>query len=147
MCPLPAGARQMREVGWPGWVLCGGFVLELVSGLNDDEGRAGDQVRGLEQAIDRSFRHEVALGIGKSHSQFPRRELRLVKRQCDDPRPDVIGDAVPHSIGPRAAIVQRFRPIGLIEVVPSIKRGSRDSDLLQVTANRQMGLLDDPNDV
>jgi len=29
----------------------GGFVLELISGLDDDEGGAGDEVVGFEQAI------------------------------------------------------------------------------------------------
>jgi hypothetical protein len=60
---------------------------------------------------------------------------------------DVIGDAVPHPIRPRAAIVQRLWPSSLIKIAPSIKRGSRDADLLQHTPNRQMGLLDEPDDL
>jgi hypothetical protein len=75
------------------------------------------------------------------------RELRLVEGQCDDPRADVIGDAVPHPIRPRAAIVQRLWPSSLIKIAPSIKRGSRDSDLLQLPPNRQMGLLHEPDDL
>ena len=58
----------------------------------------------------KGFRHEVALSIGKAHGQFTRRELRLVEGQCDDPGADVIGDAVPHPIRPRVAIVQRLGP-------------------------------------
>jgi hypothetical protein len=42
-----------------------------------------------------------------------------------------------------AAIVQSLRPSGPIKIAPPIKRGSRDSDLLQCPPNRQMGLLDD----
>jgi hypothetical protein len=34
---------------------------------------------GLEQAINRGFRHEVALGIGEAHGQLPWRELQLVE--------------------------------------------------------------------
>ena len=45
-----------------------------------------------KQAINRGFRHEVALGIGEAHGQLPWRELRLVEGQDDDPRGDVIGD-------------------------------------------------------
>jgi GAF domain-containing protein len=33
-----------------------------------------------------------------------------------------------------------------MKIAPSIKRGSRDADLLQHTPNRQMGLLDEPDD-
>jgi hypothetical protein len=83
---------------------------------------------------------EVALGIGKAHGQFTGRELRLVEGQCDDPRADVIGDAVPHSIRPRAAIVQRLWPSTLIKIAPSIKTWISDSD-------RQMGLLHEPDDL
>jgi hypothetical protein len=52
-----------------------------------------------------------------------------------------------HPIRPRDAIVQRLGPSGLIKIAPSIKRGSRDSDLLQRPPGRQMGLLDEPNDL
>jgi hypothetical protein len=50
-------------------------------------------------------------------------------------------------IGPRTAIVQSLWPSGPIKIAPSIKRGSRDSDLLQRPPNRQMGLLDEPDDL
>jgi hypothetical protein len=85
--------------------------------------------------------------IGKAHGQFAGRELRLVEGQCDDARADVIGDAIPHPIGLRAAIVQSLWPSGPIKIAPSIKRGSRDSDLLQCPPNRQMGLLDELDDL
>ena len=52
--------------------------MELIGGLDDDKGWAGDQVVGLEQAVDGRFRDEGALGIGKRHRQFPRRQLRLI---------------------------------------------------------------------
>jgi hypothetical protein len=45
--------------------------MEFVGGLDDDEGWAGDQVMGLEQAIDRGFRDEVALRVGEGDRQFP----------------------------------------------------------------------------
>src|SRR5271168_4552411 len=107
--------------------------------------KAGDQVVGLEQAINRGFRYEVALDIGKAHGQFPWREVRLVEGQCDDPCADVIGDTVPYPIRPRAAIVQGLWPTGLILIAPSIERGSRDSDLRQRATNRQVGLFDEPD--
>src|SRR3954470_8611418 len=61
------------------------------------------------------------------------------------PGADVIWGAVPHPI--RAAIVQRLWPSSLIKIAPSIKRGSWDSDLLQRPPNRQMGLLDELDDL
>src|SRR6476661_2830314 len=71
----------------------------------------------------------------------------VVEGQCDDPGADVIGDAVPHPIRPRAVIVQRLWPSSLIKIAPSIKRGSWDSDLLQRPPNRQMGLLEELDDL
>ena len=68
--PTPASHLQISEVGLPKLVQRRRLVLELVGGLHHDEGRTGDQVVGLEQAIHRGFRHEVALGIGKAHGQF-----------------------------------------------------------------------------
>jgi hypothetical protein len=76
---------------------------------------------GLEQAIDRSFRDEVAFGVGEAHGQFPRRQLRLVQRQIDDPLADIVRDAVPDPIRPGRAIVQGLRPAGLIAIVPAVE--------------------------
>ena len=72
---------------WRDWALIPRDALRVSRrGVHRDEGRAGDQVVGLEQAINRGFRHEVALGIGEAHGQFPWRELRLVEGQDDDLR-------------------------------------------------------------
>src|SRR6476620_6791258 len=68
--PTPTGHLQVSEVGLPKLVRRRRLVLELVGSLHHDEGRTGDQIVGLEQAIHRGFRHEVALGIGKTHGQF-----------------------------------------------------------------------------
>jgi hypothetical protein len=72
---------------------------------------------------------------------------QVLEGHCDDPGADVIGDAVPDTIWPRAAIVQRLWPSSLIKIAPSIKRGSWDSDLLQRSPNREMGLLDELDDL
>ena len=68
--PAPADDLEVGEVCllhlvWP---RC--LVPELAGGLDDDEGRAGDEVMGLEQAIDGGFGHEAALLIGEAHRQF-----------------------------------------------------------------------------
>jgi hypothetical protein len=54
----------------PELVRCRGLVLELVRGFDDDERRAGDEVMGLEEAIDGSFGYEVILGVGEACRQF-----------------------------------------------------------------------------
>ena len=53
--PAPADHLQIGEVGLPQLVRSRGLVLELIGCLDDDEGRAADQVVGLEQAVDRSL--------------------------------------------------------------------------------------------
>ena len=53
--PAPADDLQIGEVGLPELVGRRGLVLELVGRLHDDEGRAGDQIMRLQQAIDRSL--------------------------------------------------------------------------------------------
>jgi hypothetical protein len=48
----------------------GGFGVELLGRLDHDEGRTGDQVVRLEQAIDRGFGDEVALLLGEAHGEL-----------------------------------------------------------------------------
>ena len=49
--PAPANDLQVGEVGLPQLVGRSRLVLELIGRLDDDEGGAGDQVPGLEQAL------------------------------------------------------------------------------------------------
>jgi len=46
--------------------------VELIGGLDHDIGRAGDQVMGLQQAVNRGFGYEVAPLVGEAHGQFAR---------------------------------------------------------------------------
>ena len=62
---------EVGEVGLPELVRGRGLVTELISRLDDDKGRAGDQVVGLEQPVDRGFRDKIVLRIRKPDSQFP----------------------------------------------------------------------------
>ena len=68
--PAPANDLEVGKVCLPQLVGRRGLVLELAGGFHDDEVRAGDQVMGLEQAIDRGFRYEVTLLVGERHRQF-----------------------------------------------------------------------------
>ena len=53
--PTPPDHTQISEIGLPELIGCGGLVLERVGGLDHDEGRAGDQVMRLQQAVDRGL--------------------------------------------------------------------------------------------
>ena len=53
--PAPADHLEISEVGLPELVRRRGLIPELVRRLDHDEGRAGDQVVRLEQAVDRSL--------------------------------------------------------------------------------------------
>ena len=46
--------------------------VERIGCPDHDEGRAGNQIMGLEQAINRGLRHEVALLVGEAHRQLTR---------------------------------------------------------------------------
>ena len=80
-------------------------------------------------------------------SQFPRRQIRLVQRQLYDPVSHLIGDTVPDLARPRAAVLQGLRSAGPIAVVPAIKRGAGNAQLRQRALGRQMGSLNQPDDL
>ena len=107
--PSPADDLEVGEVGLPELVGGRGLVLELVGRLDDDEGRTGDQVVGLEQPIDRRFRDEVAVCIGEARGQLARRQLGNIQRHRDDALAHIIGDAVPDAIRPRRLVLERLR--------------------------------------
>ncbi len=94
--PAPPDDLEVGEVGLPHLVRSCGLRVELVSRLDHDIGRAGDQVVGLEQPVNRGFRHEVALLVGEAHGQLPGAQLRQFERQLDDLVVDVRRDAVSH---------------------------------------------------
>ena len=74
-------------------------------------------------------------------------EFRLVEGQGDDPCADVIGDTVPHPIRPRAAIVQRLWPTGLILIV-SIDRTSISGFRFALACDEPAsGIVDQPDDL
>jgi hypothetical protein len=125
----------------------GGLGVERVGGLDHDEGRAGDQVMRLEQAVDRSLGDKVALLLGEAHRQLARRQFRLSQGQVDDAPALRVGDAVPDPVGPRRLVLQRLWAIGLIQIAPPVERGGWDTKVAQCLADRQMGLLDQADDL
>src|SRR5207248_4197321 len=65
----------------------------------------------------------------------------------DNPLPHLIGDTVPHLAGPGAMIFQGLRPAGAIKIIPVVKSGPGNAELLQRAFNRQMRVLDQPDDL
>jgi len=69
--PAPSDDLEVGKIGLPHLVRSRGLGVERIGGLDDDIGRAGDQVVGLQQAINRDFRHEVALLVGEAQEAVP----------------------------------------------------------------------------
>jgi hypothetical protein len=101
---------------------------------------------GLEQVIDRCLRDKILPLVGEADRQFAGRQFGLLQRQVDDLAPDILGDTVPDTIWPGGTILQRLGSTDEVAIVPRIKRGPRDAEPLQRLADRQMRLLDQPDD-
>src|SRR5437763_1949946 len=69
------------------------------------------------------------------------------QRQVDDLGPDLLGNAVPDAPRPGRTVAQSLRPAGSVKIVPAVKRGPWNAELLQGSANRQVGLLDQADDL
>jgi hypothetical protein len=115
-----------------------GLGVELLGRLDHDEGRAGDQVVGLEQPVHRGLGDEVARPLGEAHGQLPRGQFRFGQRQVDQAGPHRIGDAVPDPIGPRRLVLERLRAADPVQLAPAIESGARRADPLQGAAHRQV---------
>src|SRR6202011_61479 len=79
--------------------------------------------------------------------QLPWRQLRLIQRQLHDLTTHIVRNSVPDAVRPGRSVFQGLRPAALVEVAPSVKGGARDAELLQRPARRQMGLLNQPDDL
>ena len=82
---------------WLGAVV---FVLELLGRLDDDIGRAGDEIVRFQQPIDRGLRDKILCLVREAHRQLPRAEFRLIQRQVDNLAADSLWDAVPDPVRP-----------------------------------------------
>ena len=123
------------------------LVAELIGCLDDHESGAGDQVVGLEKPVNRGFRDKVAPGVRKPDGQFPGRQLRLLQGEIDDLPPDIIRDPVPHPARAAVAILKTGVAKGRKAIVPAIKGGLRNAQLVQSGPDAQVGLLDQADDL
>ena len=114
----------MGKVGLPELVRRRCLVLEFVGRLDDDEGWAGDQVVGLEQAVDRSLGDKIAFGVGEHHREFPWRQFRSVESKVDDPLVHRLGDAVPDPLWSWPAVLQGIDTAFPEPVIPAVEGGA-----------------------
>ena len=73
--PTPSDDLEVGKIRLPHLVGRTRLVAELFGRLDHDERRAGDQIMGLQQAVNRRFGHEVGPGICKAHRQLAGAEL------------------------------------------------------------------------
>ena len=64
----------------------------------------------LQEPINAGLKHKAAVRVREVDGELPRRQLRLLKGQTDDRRPDLVRDLVPDPRRPRLAILQSFDP-------------------------------------
>ena len=88
--PAPADDQQVGEISLPQLVYPCGRVTEVVGGLEQNEGRAGDEASRLQQSLDRNFGNEIVLPIDKRRGQFARRRLGRLERQVNHCRRDLL---------------------------------------------------------
>ncbi len=96
--PPPSHDLDVGEVGLSHLIDGCGFVTELVRSLDDNKGRAANEVPYLEQPIDCYFRHEAATCVNKPDRQFPRLQIAIIQSHLDDLVADIIGNAVPNPL-------------------------------------------------
>ena len=145
--PAPANHLDVGEVCLPKLVDLSRLVFELTGCLDDDEGRAGDQIMGLQRAIHCGFRHKVAFLIRERHGQLARRQLRLFQGEVDNLALHLVRNTVPDVLWLGRLILQPSLTALQIPVVPAIERGAGNAQLGQRQACRQMALLDQPDDL
>ena len=60
--------------------------------------RAGDEIMGLQQPIDRSLGDKVFSVAGEAYHRFARRQLWKLQWQMDDLAADIVRDAIPDPV-------------------------------------------------
>src|ERR1700687_592073 len=79
--------------------------------------------------------------------ELARRQVRLLKGQIDDRRPDLVRDLVPDPPRSRLALLQSFDPALLVTAVPIVERRSRDPNRRQCPTDRERRLFHQFNDL
>src|SRR6056297_1401788 len=84
--------------------------------------------------------------VGELHGQLTRRQLAFLQGELLDLPANRLGNSVPDPRWPGATILKRLGPFGQIPVIPAIKRGSGDAELIQRAPGRKMRSFDQADD-
>ena len=109
--------------------------MEGIGRFDHDVGRAGDQVVGLQELVNRGFRHEVTLLVSEAHGQLAGAQLGLFQRQLDDLVVDLGRDTIPHPAWRRRPIFQRLRSAFEVAIIPSVEGPPGDAQLVERPQN------------
>src|SRR6056297_3365404 len=85
--------------------------------------------------------------VGELHGQLTRRQLAFLQGELLDLPANRLGNSVPDPRWPGATILKRLGPFGQIPVIPAIKRGSGDAELIQRAPGRKMRSFDQADDL
>lgn len=76
---------------------------------------------GLQQAVDRGFKQEVALLVGEAHGQLTWGELTVMQSHLDNPVLHFGRDAIPRPAWGQRAILQRLGATGQVTIVRAVE--------------------------
>jgi len=122
--PAPAQHPEVDKVGLPQPIDRAGWVLERFRGAYHHELGPGDLLMALENTIDTGFRDKVVMGVGDVPGQFSRRQVRTLKRYCQNQLPDRVGNSVPVLADRTAFILETIQAILLIGPIPAVETTS-----------------------
>src|ERR1700745_1995330 len=95
----------------------------------------------LQEPIDSGLGHKAALGVREVDGELPGRQVRLLKGQIDDRRPDLLRDLIPDPSRSGLAVLQSLAPPPRVPPIPAVERRPRDPDRRQCATDRERRLF------
>jgi hypothetical protein len=92
-------------------------IGEAIGRFHQDEGRACDQAVVLQEPTNASLGYKAALRVREVDGKLARRQIRLLKGQVNDRRPDLVGRRV---LQRRRALPLREKGVGRAEIVADV---------------------------
>src|SRR5271170_8063042 len=107
---------------------------KFVSNVAGRSKRATIRIRCISHSRTRVQRLMEAIELDRTS----RRQLWELQRQVDDLAADIVRDAIPDAVRSSAMVGQRFRPAVTIAIIPSVKGGAGNTELVQRALGRQV---------
>ena len=137
---------EIRTVGLPQFVRPVRRLLKHLARRQHDEGPAGDQVEGFQNARDARFREERPLPVRELPGQFPRRALGHGQGEVDDLLSHPWWDAIPVPPRSRRAGREPIQSALGVAAIPRVERRARHLDLAERLPDGQIRAFDQAND-